>query len=198
MENITTILFEEKQRLENCVAYAREKSSQAAAPATVYRTQKNPFTGEDVEVPYIYLDKFTPEQRQQYDIYTRLLDEHRARLCVFDNFVKGMVPQETFQSFNQDVTPLEKYKNVSISSNCIDLDEKGEFTKHSIKVGPMLVQSPESMSIDEFRQLYTSSLSNLLIKSLGNGLTQEEAMQQLQSACAEVYRNPGIENVKSL
>lgn len=198
MENITTILFEEKRRLESCADLASERFLQAAAPATVQRTKKNPMTGEDIVVSYIELDKFTPEQRQQYDIYTKLLDEHRARLCVFDNFVKGMVPQETIQSFNQDVTPLEKYKNVSISSNCIDLDEKGEFTKHSIKVGPMLVQSPESMSIDEYRQLYTSSLSNLLIKSLGNGLTQEEAMQQLQSACAEVYRNPGIENVKSL
>lgn len=198
MDNAQTILFEEKRRLASCVDLTRERFLQAVAPALVKKTQINPRTGEEVMVSYIELDRFTPEQKEQFDIYTKLLDEQKARLCVFDNFVKGMVPQETIQSFDQYVNPLEEYKNVSVSSNQVELDEKGEFTKHSIKVGPMLVQSPESMSIDEYRQLYTSSLSNLLIKSLGNGLTQEEAMQQLQSACAEVYRNPGIENVKSL
>lgn len=187
MDNATTILFEEKQRLENCVALARERFLQVSAPAMVQRSQKNPLTGEDVMVSYIELDRFTPEQREQFDIHTKRVEEHRARLCVFDNFVKGMTPQATVQSYNQHVSPLEEYKNVSVSCNCVDLDEKGEFTKYSIKVGSTLVESPESMTFDEYRQLYTSNLGSLLLRSLEGGLNQEEAMQQLQNACAEVY-----------
>lgn len=43
------------------------------------------------------------------------------------------------------------------------------------------------MTFEQFSQLYTSSLNNLIIRNLGEGITQEQAMQQLQSACAEVY-----------
>ena len=48
MNNATTILFEEKERLENCVALARERFLQVSAPAMVQRPHKNPLTGEDV------------------------------------------------------------------------------------------------------------------------------------------------------
>lgn len=187
MDNVPTILSEEKQRLENCVAISREKFLQVSAPAIVQRPQRNPLTGEDVMVTYIELDKFTPEQREQFEAHSKRIEEQRARLCVFDNFIKGMTPPETVQSFNQYVSPLEEYENVTISCNCVNLDEKGNFTKHSIKVGPILVDSPENMTFDEYRQLYTSNLGNLLVKVLRDGLSQEDARKQLQNSCAEIY-----------
>lgn len=198
MNNATTILFEEKQRLEDCVDLSSERLLQISTPAMVQRTQKNSLTGEDIVISYVDLDRFTPEQREQFDIHSKKYDEHKARLCVFDNFVKGMTPSVTIQSFNQHVSSLDEYKNISVSCNCVDPDEKGDFTKYSIKVGSMLVESPESMTFDEYRQLYTSSLKNLLAKSLENGLTQEEAMQQLQNACAEVYLHPEKKSTMTL
>ena len=189
MDNITRILFEERKRLENCVTYSSERVLQVSAPATYQIPQKNHLTGEDVMVSYIDLDRFTPEQREQFDTCVKRDKEHRARLCVFENFVRGMTPQATVQSFNRYVSPLHEINDVSIPCNCIGLDDKGSFSKYSIKVGGNLIESPKEMSFDNYRQLYVSSLSNLLQMSLGNGLSDQEIRQELQNACAEVYLN---------
>ncbi len=186
MNNAVTILSEEKQRLENLVTMSSQKLQEIYAPAIVQRPSKD-LQGQDVMVSYIDTDKFTPEERDMFDRYSRVTEGNRARLCVFENFVKGLVPKETVQSYNQYVSPISDFNGVPISCNNIDLDEKGEFSKFSIKVGPVNVDSPREMTVEEFSQLYTSSLSNVLIRSLGAGLSQEEAMQQLQNACAEVY-----------
>lgn len=198
MNNITMILFDERQRLENCVKFSRERLLQVCEPALIQKTQSNPFTGEEVIVSYIELDKFTPEQREQFDIHSKRVDEQRAKLCVFENFVKGLVPQTSLQSFNQYVSHLDDYKNVSISCNNIELDDEGKFSKYSIKVGPINVESLKDMSFDEYSQLYTSSLVNLLTRSLANELTEEEARQQLQDACAEVYLQQEKKNSMTL
>lgn len=189
MNEAVKILFEERQRLENCVNYSREKCLQVAAPATYQVQNDNPLTGEDVMVSYIDLDRFTPEQRQQFDTCVKTDKEHRARLSVFENFVKGMTPQATVQSFNRYVSPLHEFNNVSIPCNCIGVDGKGTFTKYSIKVCGKLIESPKDMTFDTYRQLYISSLSSLLQMSLGNGLSEQEIRQELQNACAEVYLN---------
>lgn len=199
MDNATTILFEEKQRLENCVALARERFLQVSAPAMVQRPQKNPLTGEDVMVSYIELDRFTPEQREQFDIHAKSVEEHRARLCVFENFIKEIPPQTRGQSFEQYVSPLDKYKNVSISCNCVELDEKGEFTKYSIKVGSMMVESPKNMTLDEYQHLYTTNLGRqLLLTSIEDELSVPELIQQFRNACREVYLQQEKDNKKSL
>lgn len=189
MNGAIKILFEERKRLENCVTYSSERVLQVAALATYQIPQKNHSTGEDVMVSYIDLDRFTPEQREQFDTYVKREKEHRARLSVFENFVKGMVPPATVQSFNRYVSPLHEFNDVSIPCNCIGLDDKGTFTKYSIKVGGKLIESPKEMSFDNYRQLYMSSLSSLLQMSLGNGLSDQEIRQELQNACAEVYLN---------
>lgn len=186
MDNAIMILSDEKQRLENCVALASQKLQEIYAPAIVQRPSKD-LQGQDVMISYIDIDRFTPEQREQFYRYSKVAKEQRAKLCVFENYVKGLVPQETVQSFNQYVQPMDDFKGVSVSCNNIDLDEKGEFSKFSIKVGPVNVESPQEMTFEQYSQLYTSSLSNILIRSLGEGLSQGQAMQQLQSACAEVY-----------
>lgn len=186
MSNAVMILSDEKQRLENIVALLSQKLQEIYAPALVQRPSKD-LQGQDVMISYIDTGRFTPEQREQFDRYSNLVKEQRAKLCVFENYVKGLVPQETIQSFNQYVQATDDFKETSISCDNIELNEKGEFSKFSIKVGPVNVESPQEMTFEQFSQLYTSALSNMLIRSLGEGLSQEQAMQQLQNACAEVY-----------
>lgn len=189
MNNAVTILSNEKQRLERCVDHTRQKLHEVYAPAIVQRPSKN-LQGEDVMVSYIDIDKLSQEQREQFDHYSKLNDENRARLCVFDTFVKSLTPEETVSSYNQYVEPLEKFKGVTIPGTVIDLDEKMNFSKFGIKVGPYVVESKEHMTLEEYSSLYTSSLNNILMRSLGNGLSEQEAMQQIQNACIEVYLHP--------
>lgn len=197
MNNAVTILSNEKQRLESCVDYTRQKLHEIYAPAIMQRPSKN-LQGEDVMVSYIDIDKLSKEQREQFDHYSKLNDENRARLCVFDTFVKSLTPEETVSSYNQYVEPLEKFKGVTIPGTVIDLDEKMNFSRFGIKVGPYVVESKEHMSLEEYSSLYTSSLNNVLIRSLGNGLSEQEAMQQIQNACTEVYLHPVQETEMTL
>lgn len=197
MNNAVTILSNEKQRLERCVDYTRQKLHEIYAPVLVQRPSKN-LQGEDIMVSYIDIDKFTPEQREQFDHYSKLGDENRARLCVFDTYVKSLTPKETIESYNQYVEPLEKFKGVTIPGTVIDVDEKMNFSKFGIKVGPYVVESKEHMTLEEYSALYTTSLNNVLRRTLGNGLSEQEAMQQIQNACAEVYLHPVQETEMTL
>lgn len=186
MNNAIMILSEERQRLENCVALSAQRLRGIYAPAIVQRPSQN-LQGQEVMITYIDLDKFTPELREQFDIYDKVVKRDRARLCVFENYVKGLVSQETIQSYNQYVQPIDDFKGVTVSCNNIDLNENGEFSKYSIKVGPVNVESPREMPFEQYVQLYTSSLNNLLVKCLGEDLSQEQVMEQLQAVCTDVY-----------
>lgn len=197
MNNAVTILSNEKQRLESCIDYTRQKLHEIYVPAIIQRPSKN-LQGEDVMVSYIDVDKLSQEQREQFDYYSKFDNENRARLCVFDTFVKSLTPEETVSSYNQYVEPLEKFKGVTISSTVIDLDEKMNFSRFGIKVGPYVVESKEHMTLEEYSSLYTSSLNNILMRSLGNGLSEQEAMQQIQNACTEVYLHPVQETEMTL
>ena len=46
------------------------------------------------------------------------------------------------------------------------------------------------MKFEEYAQLYTESLSKILLNSLGNGLSQEQAMKEIVNSCSDVYLNP--------
>lgn len=190
MNDAVTILSNEKQRLERCVDYTRQKLHEIYAPVLVQRPSKN-LQGEVVMVSYIDADKLNPEQREQFERYSELNRQHRARLCVFNTYVKSLTPKETIESYNEYVEPLDNYKGVTIPSNVTDVDEKHRFTKFSIKVGPYIVESKERMTLEEYSALYTASLNNALRRTLGNGLSEQEAMQQIQNACTEVYLHKG-------
>ena len=197
MNNAITILSNEKQRLESCIDYTRQKLHEIYVPAIIQRPSKN-LQGEDVMVSYIDVDKLSQEQREQFDYYSKFDNENRARLCVFDTFVKSLTPEETVISYDQYVEPLEKFKGVTISSTVSDLDEKMNLARCGIKVGPYVVESKEHMTLEEYSSLYTSSLNNILMRSLGNGLSEQEAMQQIQNACTEVYLHPVQETEMTL
>ena len=137
MDNATTILYEEKERLENLVTQSREKLLQVAAPAIVQRPQKNYLTGEDIMVSYIELDRFTPEAMEQFDIHSKKVKENEARLYVLEHIVRGLAPQIPLNH----LISLYDYKDVIVPCNNIELDEKGKFTKYSIKVGSLDVES---------------------------------------------------------
>lgn len=186
MDNAITILSNEKIRLENLSAYARQRVAEVSSVAIVQKTIKDQ-NGEDRIVNYIDLEKFTPEQKQQFDLVCSRSKEIRARLSVFDNFVKSMAQQT---NVNQYVEPLEEFKDVKIPCSNIDLDDNMQFTKGSIRVGPYNIESPLEMTFDQYAELYTSSLSKGLLNSLGNGLTIEQAMGELAKVCTEVYLHP--------
>ena len=189
MNNAVTILSNEKQRLESCVDYTSQKLYEIYAPVLAQRPSKN-LQGEVVMVSYIDADKLSQEQREQFERYSSLNRQHRARLCVFNTYVKSLTPKETIESYDEYVEPLDNYKGVTISSNVADVDEKHRFTKFSIKVGPYIVESKENMTLEEYSALYTASLNNALRRSLGTNLSEQEVVQQIQNACAEVYLHP--------
>ena len=188
MNDAITILTDEKIRLENLNEYARQKLIAASSIALVQKSVKDQ-NGEKRLASYIDLDMFTPEQRQKFDVARNKYIEMSARLCVFDNYIKSMVPQSTIQFYNQEVTPLEEFKDVIIPCSCIELDDNIEFTKSSIRVGPYNIESPREMPFEQYAQLYTNSLSKVLINSLGNSLTQEQLMQEMSMICSEIYLN---------
>lgn len=189
MNNATAILSDEKLRLENLNDYARQRLAEVSSIALVQKTAKDQ-NGEERLVNYIDLDMFTPEQKQQFDVACNKYREVRARLCVFDNYVKSMVPQATTQSYNQHITSLDDFKDLTIPCSSIELDENMEFTKSSVRVGPYNIESPREMSFEQYAQLYTNSLFKVLINSLGNGLTEEQLMQEMSKICSEIYLNP--------
>lgn len=197
MNDAVTILSNEKQRLERCVDHTRQKLHEIYAPALVQRPSKNS-QGEDIMVSYIDIDKFTPEQREQFDQYNELNRQNKARLCVFDTYVKSLTPKETTESYDEYVEPLDNYKGVTIPSTVIDVDKNHNFSKFGIKVGPYVVESKERMTLEEYSALYTASLNNALRRTLGNGLSEQEAMQQIQNACTEVYLHPVQETEMTL
>lgn len=197
MNNAATILSNEKQRLERCVDHTSQKLHEIYAPALAQRPSKN-LQGEVVMVSYIDADKLTSEQREQFERYSGLDRQNRARLCVFDTYVKSLTPKETIESYDKYVEPLDNYKGVTIPGTVIDVDEKHRFTKFSIKVGPYIVESKENMTLEEYSALYTASLNNALRRSLGTNLSEQEAMQQIQNACIEVYLHPVQETEMTL
>ena len=157
--NITEILLNEKYRLDMCCELASKKYRDALRPALIQKPQLNHLSGEEVMVSYAELDLLTPEQRIVLDASSRFLDENISRRKVFSDFTKSFVPQEITNSYtNIDLTPI----STPISANNVELDENGQFTKYSIKVGPINVPSKKEMTIEEYTNLYTSSLANLL------------------------------------
>ena len=105
-----------------------------------------------------------------------------------ESIFKSLVPKETIESYNTYIEPLDNFKDMTIECNNIDLDENGNFTNSSIKVGPINVKSPQKMTFDEYANLYTNSLNELLINTLKNENSDEkEVIQELQNACEEVY-----------
>lgn len=189
MDNAITILSDEKTRLENLRVYAAQRLHEVSSVATVQKTCKDQ-NGEERLVNYINLDMFTPEQKQQFELACSQYTEMRARLCVFDNYVKSMVPQSTIQSYNQYVPSLEEFKDVIIPCNNLEFDDNMNFTRSSIRVGSYNIESSREMTFEQYAQLYTSSLSKILLNSLGNNLSQEQAIQELAKSCSEIYLNP--------
>lgn len=192
MSNATVILAEEKSKLEKLRKYLSQRIDEISANAMEQRIKKDA-NGNEFPISYINIDKLTPEERVMFDSYMRRCEETRAKIAVLKNFIKNSTPQEVVQSYNEYVEPLESFKDVTCTCNNIELGKNGEVSKCSINVGPIQVESPQNMSVEEFSQLYTTSLSQVLTKSLGEGLTQEEALQQVQNACSEVY----LQNTKT-
>ena len=46
------------------------------------------------------------------------------------------------------------------------MDKDGNFVNYTTRVGNMSFSTPESMSFDEYKQFYTSNLTNLLTNNL--------------------------------
>lgn len=181
------ISFEEK-RFENVRKSMYEHYREIAAPAIEQRPME--FRGETRMVDYIIFDKLSPEDREKLDYYSSILDDVAARRCVLRNYVKSNVPEEIVSEYNDYVEPIETYNGIKISCSALDLDENGEFTRSSIKVGDALVESPREMSIQEYNQLYTTALTSML----SNGLTPQQARDKIEEVCTDAYlakRNAG-------
>ena len=190
MNKVVELLFQEYERLQSNETFMSTKMRDAATPAIVSK-QRNTPEGEIISVDYLYPGNFSPEQRQKYDYYSSSWKEQSARLNVLKHFIKSMVPAEVIESFDEVYTPLETYQKMTIPCNQIELDKDGQFTRYSIKVGPLFIESPYEMSFQEYQELYISSLQKLLIRSMGQNITEEDAMRQLKEACTQVYLKKG-------
>lgn len=182
MDNAMMILQNEKERLESIRDMMSEKFQEVCAPALVQTPNAEL---EGVMDSRIDLDRFTLEQREEFDRVSRMYKDARARLNLFERYIKERTSSEAIEEFNQSVDPLENYNGLTMRCNNIDLDENGNFSKFSIKVGPVNVESPEEMTYEEFSNLYTSSLDNILARCYG--LNVDQAREQIQNSCTEVY-----------
>jgi hypothetical protein len=187
--DIVSLLYAEKERLNTIVEKYWSELTAAKQPAIVQMEKKSSLTGENISVDYISMDKFTPEQREKYDYLEKKYHAAKAKLDVFNNLIKKLSSQEVVQDIES------RYKDIStsiespekISCDFIDLGVNGEPNKHWMNVSQQLFECPREMSFEEYQEIYTSSMNNLLARSLGNSVTQEQAMQKIQDACSEVY-----------
>ena len=184
---VVSILKEEKKRLDDIIRMHGDFLTELSKPA---RSESIIKDSNDIEhtLSNIDINKFTKEQLEHYKKESEGYKMHLARRAVFDTYVKSLVPKETIESYNTYIEPLDNFKDMTIECNNIDLDENGNFTNSSIKVGPINVKSPQKMTFDEYANLYTNSLNELLINTLKNENSDEkEVIQELQNACEEVY-----------
>ena len=184
---VVSILKEEKKRLDDIIRMHGDFLTELSKPA---RSESIIKDSNDIEhtLSNIDINKFTKEQLEHYMKESERYKMHLARRAVFDTYVKSLVPKETIESYNTYIEPLDNFKDMTIECNNIDLDENGNFTNSSIKVGPINVKSPQKMTFDEYANLYTNSLNELLINTLKNENSDEkEVIQELQNACEEVY-----------
>lgn len=182
MDNAMMVLQNEKERLESIRDMMSEKFQEVCAPALVQTPNAEL---EGVMDSRIDLDRFTLEQREEFDRVSRMYKDASARLNLFEKYIKERATSEAIEEFNQSVDPLDNYNKLTMRCNNIDLDEKGNFTKFSIKVGPVNIESPEEMTYEDFSKLYTSSLDNILARCYG--LNVDQAREQIQASCTEVY-----------
>ena len=182
MDNATMILQSEKERLESIHNMMSEKFQEACAPALIQTPNAEL---EGVMDSHIDLDRFTPEQREEFDRVSRMYTDASARLNLFERYIKERTTSEAIEEFNQSVDPIVNYNGLTMRCNNIDLDENGYFSKFSIKVGPVNIESPEEMTYEDFSKLYTSSLDNILARCYG--LDTNQAKEQIQATCTEVY-----------
>lgn len=186
MNNTQELLFQEYERLRENLMSAAARTKQTYSHAIRQETRTNA-AGEEFVVDYIELDQFTPEERARFEECVTKENEQRARLNIFENFIKERVPNETLESFQAYIEPTSTYQNTTIPCNDIGIDQDGNFTRYDIRVGNARIESPKEMTFEEYQQLYTSNLEEQLKSTLNTNLSQEEIQQQIQNACTEVY-----------
>lgn len=203
MNNITTILGNEKFRLERKVKALTQRLLEISKNELFEAVRYESWTKDEVK-KNINLDCFTPEKVKEFDFYSKKLEEAKARLFVFKSFLRKLSQQTNPQIPGLDLMSLEeysqqsKYKNIIIPCNTIEIDEKSGNFKYGIIVGHVVVKSKEKMTFDEYKQLYTSALGTILIKSLKDSPHQEEILKQVQDACKEIYSDEGKKKTLSL
>lgn len=179
-------LFQEYERLQANLMSASAHARQSYSHAIRQETRTNA-SGETFEVDYIDLGQFTPEERVKFEECVKKENEQRARLNIFENFIKERVPDNVLESYQKYVEPTSTYGDTTISCNNIELDQDGNFTRYDIRVGNARVESPREMTFEEYQQLYTSNLEAILKSTLSANLSQEEIQQQIEQACAQIY-----------
>lgn len=180
MSNATELLFKEKKRLERNNDYVYEHFREVSKPAMIEIER------DGQKIPYIDFDRFTPEQRAKFDYVSRRLDYSSSKLRIFEQYIREMTPQSVRDSYGRMGVIL--YDEPNIFCDTMSLKVGDESQKYFISVCSNWVEVPHKiMTFDEYKKIYTSSLSELLIRSLGTGISKEEAMTQLQDAYTEVF-----------
>ena len=191
MNNNVSMLSSERERLKNNVNMFAQRLDELCAPIKTEEVVRDQY-GEEQTISHLDIE------RMQYDYLVEKRNEQRAKLCLFETYVKSFTPASVIDSYNAHIESLDTYKDVTIHANSVDMDKDGNFVNYSTKVGNMSFSTPESMSFDEYKQFYTSNLTNLLTNNLNSNLTQEEVMQEVQNACSEVYMQQKNSNIMSL
>ena len=197
MNNNVSMLSSERERLKNNVNMFAQRLDELCAPIKTEEVVRDQY-GEGQTISHLDIDSFSVDERMQYDYLVEKRNEQRAKLCLFETYVKSFTPASVIDSYNAHIESLDTYKDVTIHANSVDMDKDGNFVNYSTKVGNMSFSTPESMSFDEYKQFYTSNLTNLLTNNLNSNLTQEEVMQEVQNACSEVYMQQKNSNIMSL
>lgn len=180
MVSVDKLISHEEKKWEDCREHWLQHYMEVAAPAIEQRPAE--FNGETIMVDHIIFDKLSPEDREKLEYYSKNLKEVAARQCVLKNYIKSNVPAEIISEYDTYVEPIETYDGVKVSCSEVDL-ENGEFSRTSLRVGDVLVESPMEMSIQEYNQIYTSALTSIL----SNGLTPQQAHDKIEEVCTDAY-----------
>ena len=197
MYNNVSMLSSERERLKNNVDMFAQRLDELCAPIKTEEVVRDQY-GEEQTISHLDIDSFSVDERMQFDYLVEKRNEQRAKLCLFETYVKGFTPDSVVASYDTYIEPIDTYKNVTVHANSVDMDKDGNFVNYTTKVANMSFNTPESMSFDEYKQFYTSNLTSLLTNNLNSNLSQEQVMQELQNACSEVYMQQKNSSVISL
>ena len=182
--NAEILLAAEIENTKTILSHINDEIKKCTKDATVTKTVKGS-DGQDYAMSTIMLDRLTPEQKTQFEVWKERQQKFQSKQYFIENYIKMLVPEA------QNYSPVApSFMNSAIfradHAHLGNVDNKLTITAYSIVINGIDFQCPEKMNFEQYSQIYTQSLHKLLTRSLGQNLTPEQINQALQTAASNV------------